>query len=187
MERVLRAARELIAERGGIEPLTMTALAERAEMSLPALYRYFPDRAAVVRELALEALVSDREAVRQGAAGAVPAPLSETVRALLDLYWRQHRAQPFRLSLQAAVAADPELSMLDLEDTRANAATLLHNVQAATGREDSDVLLRQLVLINHLAAAAVRLASLSHDEQEADAVIESYVRMVVRTLERSPD
>lgn len=180
VEAVLDAALELVAERG-TAPLTMTDVAARSRMSLTALYRYFPDRTAVVRALVLRMLEQDRAAVQEGlqAGGS----LEQAVRRLVGDYRERDRQQPARAALRVAAASDRELALIDVADSRANAEALLPTVQKLTGRDDPEVLLRALVLITHLAERTVHLASLLSDPKEGTLLVEDFVQMVVRTLE----
>ena len=50
-DQILAAAAALIGERG-VEPVTLTDIAEQADMALTAVYRYVPNKQSVVRELA---------------------------------------------------------------------------------------------------------------------------------------
>jgi AcrR family transcriptional regulator len=50
VESFLDAAKDILAE-VGYEAMTMTAIAERSGAAIGALYRYFPDKSAVAREL----------------------------------------------------------------------------------------------------------------------------------------
>jgi len=52
------AAGHLIGLRG-IDEVSMTDIAERADVALTAAYRYFPNKQAVVRELALRSFEAD--------------------------------------------------------------------------------------------------------------------------------
>ncbi len=56
----LAAAIKLIADRG-LAPITMTDIAEEASMALPAVYCYFPNKQAIVRELTLSSFAADAE------------------------------------------------------------------------------------------------------------------------------
>jgi AcrR family transcriptional regulator len=94
----LRAA-ELLLERDGIEALTTNTLARVAGVSIGSLYRYFPDKRAIVAELARE-LVNRAKAV---AAEIVAAAHEADPRALL---WQLTR-----------VADHPSLGSLPLRRT----------------------------------------------------------------------
>ena len=59
-DQILAAAGELIGERG-LEPVTLTDIAERAGMPLTAVYRYFPNKQSVLRELTLQTFAYDTE------------------------------------------------------------------------------------------------------------------------------
>ncbi|MGF1664058.1 MAG: TetR/AcrR family transcriptional regulator [Kineosporiaceae bacterium] len=176
---VLDAAEALVTEHG-LAPVTMTDIAGRAGMSLPALYRYFPDRAAVVRALALRAMAEDRELVLACSRQARNTSLEDAARGLVSAY-RELESRPFRAAVRAAIAADPELGRLDLADTRANAEVLADAVMVTTGRTDRDTVLRDLLLVVHLAGEAVRLAELVGGD-EGDALVDTFVTMITRQL-----
>lgn len=61
VNRILRATGELLDD-GGFDALTTTAVAERADVNIATLYRYFPDKYALIEALAasLEAERADR-------------------------------------------------------------------------------------------------------------------------------
>lgn len=65
-ERILAAAREVFVEQGVSAPLD--AIAQRANVGIATLYRRFPDREALVREIALDAFAAVRTAAEDAAA-----------------------------------------------------------------------------------------------------------------------
>ncbi len=66
-EALLRASRELIAERGP-EAFTLREVARRAGVSHTAPYRHFRDRAAILDAIAAEGFAAHRDAGRRAAA-----------------------------------------------------------------------------------------------------------------------
>ena len=62
-EQLLAAARELVSERGAQVPLE--EVARRAGVGIATLYRRFPDRDALLRAVAVDALERTREAVEE--------------------------------------------------------------------------------------------------------------------------
>lgn len=176
---ILDAAAALIGERG-LDPVTMTDVADRAGMSVTALYRYFPNKASVVRELALRTFAHDTETLL---GGEVPEGLGaeEVIAAGVAEFWRRHVEEPFRLQLRAAVHADAELSALDLAESRRNAATIAAVLAPLVGRTDLAALEREALLVVEAVDSVMRLAD-RLDETEAAAVVADFTAMVTRTL-----
>lgn len=177
-DRVLVAAATLIGQRGA-GSVTMTDIAEEAGMAVTAVYRYFPHKQAVLRELALRTFADDTETLVGADGGS--GPVEERIAAGIREFWRRHTAEPFRLQLRAAIHADPELSALDLAESRRNARTIAELVAGATGRTDHDVLGRQTLLLVELVDSLVRLAART-DPDEAAALVDEFTDMAVRAL-----
>jgi AcrR family transcriptional regulator len=100
-ERLLSAARELIAERGAGVPLE--DVARRAGVGIATLYRRFPDREALLRAVVLDALDRTRLAAERAA------ELDDPFEAL---------ATYLRIALELRVSAvmPQVLDVLDLDD-----------------------------------------------------------------------
>jgi AcrR family transcriptional regulator len=122
VERILDATGELLDE-AGFESLTTTAIAERAEVNIATLYRYFPDKFKVVHEFAVRRDRERWEAIR---------PLLEQFATSPD--WRRALdaliAGSVRLrleyaggrTLRRALQSSPELWQVNRElDVRASA------------------------------------------------------------------
>jgi AcrR family transcriptional regulator len=178
-DQILAAAAELIGERG-IEPVTMTDIAERAGMALTAVYRYFPNKQAVVRELALQTFAHDTDTMFAMDPGLDRTP-DELIAAGVDEFRRRHVAEPFRLQLRAAIHADAELSALDLAESRRNARTIAELVAGATGRTDQVALERQALLVVELIDSLMRLVT-RVEPDEADALVAEFAAMATRAL-----
>jgi AcrR family transcriptional regulator len=91
VEAILEAGRRLLAE-GGVAALTTNRIAERAGVSVGSLYRYFPNKEAVVAAICDAATRSDVEEVR--AALHTPLeeqPLREWLASLVDYQLERHR------------------------------------------------------------------------------------------------
>jgi AcrR family transcriptional regulator len=183
-DRILAAAAALIGERG-IEPVTMTDIAERAGMALTAVYRYFPNKRSVVRELALQTFAYDTDTLIAGSAEFDGTP-EELIAYGVEEFWRRHIAEPFRLQLRTAIHADTELSALDLAESRRNAHTIAELIARVTGRNDLEILEREALLVVELIDSLMRLLS-RVEPDEAEAIVEEFTAMVVRTLAPSQD
>lgn len=173
-DQILTAASELIAE-CGVEPISMTDIADRAGMGLPAVYRYFPNKRAIVRELALAMLEADAERLARWTT--TPSSAStDAVAALVQEYWQLQLDQPARLQLRAAIRADAELATLDLADSRRNAAAIAQYVASVTGRSDLGVLERQALLLVELLGGLVSLVT-QVPKPEAELLIADFASM----------
>jgi AcrR family transcriptional regulator len=171
----------LIAEQG-IDPPTMTEIAARAGMGLTALYRYYPNKQAIVRDLAEHLLDSDRRTlIGPTAESTEPTTLDRLVRDSITAYWHLHRDEPFRLALRAAIYADAELSRLDLDDTRANAALLAGRFGSLAGVTRLDELERRLVMVLSLVDGLLHTAA-QVDAAEAEQLVADFCDMVLGYL-----
>jgi AcrR family transcriptional regulator len=179
VDRVLAAAAALLGE-AGVGALSMTAIAERAGMALTAVYRYFPNREAVVRELALRTFAHDTETLLTGEVPA-GATVEELIAAGVEEFWRRHRDEPYRLRLRAAVHADAELAALDLAESRVDARVIAEAVAGLTGRTDVDVLERRALLVVELIDSLMSLVG-RVEPAEAQPLVDEFVAMAVRAL-----
>ncbi|NQY57769.1 MAG: hypothetical protein HRT86_15040 [Ilumatobacteraceae bacterium] len=93
-------------------------------------------------------------------------------------HWRLHRDEPFRGQLWAAVHADTELTVLDLQDSRPNARVMARATAHLTGRTDVEVLERKILLMIELLDSLMRLV-VQVDETEAEALVADLVELFV--------
>jgi AcrR family transcriptional regulator len=125
-ERLLAAARELIAERGAGVPLE--DIAKRAGVGIATLYRRFPDRDALLRAVVLDALTRTRLAAERAA------ELDDPFEALAT-YLR------FALELRVSAVMPQVLDVIDLDDpeiAEARDATVVERLVDAA-RESGDL------------------------------------------------
>ncbi len=179
MRLILDSASELIAERG-LAPVTMTDIADRAGMGLTAVYRYFPNKQSIVRELSLRIFSEDTESLVEAAPPA-NASAEDFIAEGIAEFWRRHRDDPVRLQLRAAIHADAELSALDLAESRRNAATIASAVARISGRADAARLERQTLLLVELIDSLMRLVG-RVEHAEAVALVDEFTAMVTQSL-----
>lgn len=130
--RIVRAAVELHAERGALAT-THEMIAQRAGVSLPTVYKYFPTRNDVIPEctgLALGEAPVKLDASAFDAEPDGPARLRALARRVFDFY--EHMAPWLRWSARDAVEL-PALRAVLEEAARGRAAL----VRAAVGPEDA--------------------------------------------------
>ena len=160
--------------------MTLTDIAERADMALTAVYRYFPNKQSVVRELALQTFADDTDTL-VATSTEFEGSIEELIVYGVNEFWRRHVGQPFRLQLRAAIHADAELSALDLEESRRNARTIARIVARSSGRTDVDILERQALLVVELIDSLMRLAA-RVEPAAAEALLADFAAMVTRTF-----
>lgn len=180
-DEILAAATSLIAERG-LAPITMKDIADRADMGVPAVYRYFPNKQSIVRELASSLFDSDEQMTLAFAEKGAERE-EQSVANSLASYCRHYRSDHARLQIRTAIHADAELSVLDLTDSRRNAAV----IAAAVDRPELGIprltLERRALIILELLDGVIRLASRVEIE-EGDAVIDDFAEMASSLLFR---
>ena len=178
---ILAAARDLLAEEG-TGRFTMSALAKRAGVTLPSIYRYFPDKTAIVRALAersaLRSTATTVEALERRSAGA---PLSEVALAGYRAYFDSVRNDPVERYLTAAVLADPALEHLELEMTRSAAKLMAPLLEAQVQKDDPFDVEDLALLMTHLSGAAARLSN-RVGEDEGRRVEEAFIAVVLRSM-----
>jgi AcrR family transcriptional regulator len=145
-ERIVSAAMELVATEA-FDALTMTRLAGVLDLSVGALYRYFPSKDALVVELqarAIRTILSELQDAQQswqlprGGAGSCAAILG-----MAAFYLDLPRSEPRLYRLVAATLADPRQLVDDAEAARIvpEFATLLAEVaRAFASAQDAGVL-----------------------------------------------
>lgn len=178
---ILAAATRLIAT-SGLAPVTVTDIAEEAGMGLPAVYRYFPNKQAIVRELTLNLFAADAEMTSAFTAHS-NAGTAEQIATNLATYCHHHRANRVRLQVRAAVYADAELSLLDLADSRTNAVRLAAAIDRPGLGIPRLVLEARALMLVEILDGVIRLAS-RIDDAEADQVINEFAQMASQMMLR---
>jgi AcrR family transcriptional regulator len=105
----------------GVDGTSMSAIARNSDMSLASLYRYFPNKASIVKALA-EQHVAKMETVLQEKLAQVS--IDEAVDVLIDEFYHFYRTEPAYSAIWSGVEAMPELRDLDLQELYANARDL---------------------------------------------------------------
>lgn len=148
-DRILVAAAQMLEEEG-VGGFTTNRLAERAGVGLQALYRYFPNKEAVVCTLAARmfdawsATFSDFEAALDEHDGDWPSVWSEFV----DRYVASVRLAPGAAAIRSAMSASPRLREIDEADSARvaqNVAGALLRWRPALGRARASAAARTLI------------------------------------------
>jgi AcrR family transcriptional regulator len=117
MQRILEVSAELL-EEVGIDGFNTNLLAERAGLGTRAIYRYFPNKFAI-----LVAMAQDLRATERAWIGNLREPASgdwrEVAARAIDGHFEAASRQPGYAALRAAAFAIPELRELDSLENRA--------------------------------------------------------------------
>lgn len=107
---VLEAAAQLL-EATGEAGFNTNAVAERAGVSIGTLYRYFPDKQAILRALALRETEAHRDRVMAALAGGQGVARDRAmIRAFVQAFAGRHRARRIAASALLASADHAELA-----------------------------------------------------------------------------
>ncbi|MEM7322647.1 MAG: TetR/AcrR family transcriptional regulator [Actinomycetota bacterium] len=172
VEQILEAAMDLIGRRGA-DNVTISNIAEQAEMSGASVYRYFPSKQAIIRRLAVDHYARTRTNLENGLQGAdenIKEVLLEGLRSYINL----HQLDPYPAQLRAAVQADPDLAPLDLQDTRDNADLVASVLRQQLDLADDRTLERRLILVFELLDGVIYLAT-RIPPIEAKAIVDDFI------------
>ncbi|MFA7639809.1 MAG: TetR/AcrR family transcriptional regulator [Parvibaculum sp.] len=182
VERLLSVATEMIAETGS-DAMRMTELAERAGVPIGSLYQYFPDKAAILRLLAIRVMERVREMLRRTIEG-LNDPKEALARIDLALvgYYQLFLTEPVTRDIWSATQSDKALQELDIEDSRVNAGLFFDAMKPIVPKHNHARLKAASFLLMQLSGAAVRLA-IAVDRKEGDRLMMEYRFMIAREFE----
>ena len=182
VENLLETAAELLAE-VGIAAFNTNRLAERAGVRVRTVYRYFPNKLAVVTALA-ERMVGEWNAWFDELEGLAD-PQSDWRQiwvSLLRTFVDGIRGAPGGVAIRHAMHAVPELRAIDLEDNArlaSRVAKVLHRRQPTLKRAEANAVGRTLL---ESAAAVIDLA-LTSKPAEARRLLRNLEAMHLAYLE----
>jgi AcrR family transcriptional regulator len=182
LERILGAARELIAQKGS-DLVKMSEVAALADISIGSLYQYFPDKSALIRTLAEQYNAESRRCIAAALEGVNDLKrLLEAYCSLVDQYFAIVTAEPVMRDIWSGMQADKQLMALQLTESRTCGemlASAMRRVHPKANRRRMD---ESAFLIWELGEATVRLA-ISVPPKEGRALVETFKRLTVRELE----
>lgn len=181
VERMLAAARDLIAERGS-DAMKIGEVAERAGVSIGSLYQFFPDKSAIIRALAERFTAENRACIDAELADvSSEQDLLAAFARLVDAYYAICLAQPVMRDIWSSTQVDNTLRELELADSRASTEALASVWRRLRPERDPAELTSAAFLIWQLGEATMRLA-ISVDRAEGDRLVEIYKRMALGEL-----
>jgi AcrR family transcriptional regulator len=133
VERILEATRELV-ETQPLESITTAAIARRADLPIGSLYQYFPNRLAVLAELARRGLRELDTSAIAVLEGAHHLPWREAVDRVVDAHLAAFRRGPRATPLLRSLAPSAEFFEIDAEsNARIADALAAHPALAVCG------------------------------------------------------
>jgi AcrR family transcriptional regulator len=183
-ERILRAARDLIAD-GGFREAQVVAIAAAAGLATGTLYRYFPSKADLFAEL-LRAICERELAVTTSIANSGGPALTRIRSAVAAFSRRALRAR--RLAYAIIVEpVDPEVDQVRLEYRRAQTrvfASMIHDGIDAGELPRQDVEISAACLVGAFLEGLVSPLSqgLAPDDESAERLLAEVERFAVRAV-----
>ena len=177
VELILTTATEMIAETGS-DAVRMTEVAARAGIPIGSLYQYFPDKAAILRMLALRFMERVREGLRDSLADiAGDEEALARIDAILEGYYATFLNEPVVRDIWSGTQSDKELQALDIEDSRANGELVFAALKHLVRKRDHMRFEAACFLLMQLSGTAIRLA-IAVERKEGDRLVDEFRRMV---------
>ncbi|MBL3556621.1 MULTISPECIES: TetR/AcrR family transcriptional regulator [Marinobacter] len=117
VESILRHAASIFHE-VGVDATSMSAIARQSGMSLASLYRYFPNKTAIVKAIAEDHVSRMESALRHRLE---TLDLMEAVDVLVDQFYEFYRTEPAYSAIWSGVESMPELRELDIRELYSHA------------------------------------------------------------------
>ncbi len=151
---ILRHAAGIIHELG-VDGTSMSAIARNSGMSLASLYRYFPNKAAIIKAIAEQHVAKMESVLRDRLAEISP---EQAIDVLIDLFYRFYREEPAYTAIWSGVEAMPELRDLDVRELYNHAADLDARLQELYPQLDAERRGTASLLLPRSAGTVLRLA-----------------------------
>lgn len=186
-EAVLTTAGDLLGE-VGFERLSTNLVCERAGMTPPALYRYFPNKYAILSELARRLMEAQDEAVFAWiqAGGLEKRDLAEAVDSNVRMQKQVNeitRQMPGGVWIMRALRAIPMLRDIRVESRDKVAAQITESLHALYAGVPADELYRAARLTTEVMYAATELV-LEEPDQDEDRINQDVCWMVALHYQR---
>ena len=181
VEKILTTATEMISETGS-DAVRMTELAVRAGIPIGSLYQYFPDKAAILRTLAVRFMESTREML---VALVEDTKTAENALANVDFavdgYYATILDEPVIRDVWSGTQSDKVLQALDIEDSRENGRIFFEGLKRFVDPAEHTRFEAACFLIMQMAGAATRLA-IAVEREEGDLLMAEFRSLVRREM-----
>jgi AcrR family transcriptional regulator len=158
VQKILDSAIALMIEKGA-ERVTMSEIAQRADLVIGSLYQYFSDKSAIHRAILLHHNADVRLMLHDFLAPVRSLDeLPAATEALFDQYFTLHQQDPLFNAIWSVVQTDAELQKIDIEDTLQNARFLQGVLLPMLPGIDPDRVLATCAMLMQFAVGAGRFA-----------------------------
>ncbi len=179
-ERILEAASELIHERGS-DALKLTEVAVKADVPIGSVYRYFPNKRAILAKLAKEYFKQFNEDLSTSAMDATHlVSLEQSMRRMTWRLFRRFQNEPVLRDVLSGCEADRDIEEINLADSR-ESGDRLYKRFVELGGEPSPTKRIECFMMCHLSGSAFRMA-LAIPPEESDLLVERFNEMVLGQL-----
>ncbi len=151
----------------GVDATSMSAIARKSNMSLASLYRYFPNKAAIVKAIA-EGHVSRMESALRDRLETLD--MMEAVDVLIDQFYQFYRTEPAYSAIWSGVESMPELRELDIRELYSHARDLDARLKRECPHIPDDRRWTASLMLPRSAGTVLRLAA-TLPEQQARSMI----------------
>lgn len=183
VDRILAAASDLIGAKGS-QPVTMSEIARDANMSMSALYQYFPDKNAIIHALAeryralsrrfLEAALRDVRSMND---------LKEALTKLLEQYYESFSNDPTMRDLWLGLQGSRELMLAEIAANRDLSELLAQKMRQFLSKNAAGSADATALLLWELGETTLRLA-LIVDAKQGRQLLDIYQQAIVDMLDR---
>lgn len=159
----------LIFHHSGVDGTSMSAIARQSGMSLASLYRYFPNKIAIVHAIAERHVEKMESALREK----LPQlSIHDAVDVLIDQFYDFYRTEPAYSAIWSGVEAMPELRELDLRELYSNARDLNARLSQEYPELSEHRRLTASLMLPRSAGSILRLAATLSEHQGQQLVTE---------------
>lgn len=146
----------------GVDATSMSSIARQSDMSLASLYRYFPNKTAIVKAIAEDHVGKMETALRDRLE---TLDLMDAVDVLIDQFYEFYRTEPAYSAIWSGVESIPELRELDVRELYSHARDMDARLRRECPHIPEDRRWTASLMLPRSAATVLRLAATMPDAQ----------------------
>ncbi|KPP98905.1 TetR/AcrR family transcriptional regulator [Marinobacter sp. HL-58] len=146
----------------GVDATSMSAIARQSNMSLASLYRYFPNKTAIVKAIAEEHVRKMETALRDRLE---TLDLTDAVDVLIDQFYEFYRTEPAYSAIWSGVESIPELRELDVRELYTHARDMDARLRRECPQIPDDRRWTASLMLPRSAGTVLRLAATLPEHQ----------------------